>query len=181
MTKKLDLDSIVEGCSKNDRTSQQALFEMFSPKMLALCMRYAHNKEEAEDMMIEGFVTVFKQIPNFKKKSSLETWIHTIMVHTAIDIYRTQKKFRLHDDFDEHEEVGDLASNEDIFTKLQAQQILAMMQKMPDELLVILNLHVIDGFTLTEIAEQMGKNTNTIRVYFMRARRWLLDRIQDTK
>jgi len=181
MTKKQDLDDIVEGCLKNDRQSQQVLFETFSPKMLAVCMRFASSKEEAEDMMIEGFVGVFKQLQNFKKESSLETWIHAIMVHSAIDFYRSQKKFRLHDELDAHEEAYDLPIHDDIVTKLQAQQILALMQQMPDELRIILSLHVIEGYALTEIAEQLDKNVNTVRVYFMRARRWLTDRIQDSK
>lgn len=181
MKKKKDLDSILEGCLNNDRKSQQALFEMFSPKMLALCMRHAHSREEAEDMMIEGFVSVFQQIQNFKKESSLETWIHSIMVYTAIGIYRKQKKFRLHEGLDGHEELSDNSSSDDIVTKLQAQQVLALLQRMPDDLRIILNLHIIDGFSLTEIAEQLGMNTNTVRVTFMRARHWLLNEIQDTK
>lgn len=181
MKKKKDLDAILEGCLNNDRKSQQALFEMFSPKMLALCLRHAHCKEEAEDMMIEGFVAVFQNIQNFKKESSLETWIHSIMVNTAISIYRRQSKFRLHEELDGHEELSDYSGDDDIVTKLQAQQVLALLQQMPDNLRIILNLHAIDGFSLVEIAEQLGMNPNTVRVTFMRARHWMMDKMQDTK
>ena len=177
-----DLDSILEGCLNNNRKAQQALFEKFSPKMLALCMRYAHNQEEAEDMMIEGFVLVFKQLQTFRKECSLETWIHTVMVRSAINIYRSQKKFRLHDELDAQVEIEMTTSDaDDILTKLQAQQILTLIRQMPDDLRIILNLHVIDGLSLKEIAQQLEKKESTVRVYFMRARQWLMKKIQDTE
>ncbi len=84
---------ILEGCLRNDPNAQRWLYSQYSPKMLAVCYRYAHNREDAEDMLQEGFIKVFLQLHTFKNKGSFEGWIRKIVVHTCINILKKNKKF----------------------------------------------------------------------------------------
>ena len=86
-----DLD-LIKGCLANDRNSQRILYNKYAPKMLAVCMRYSTSKDEAEDVMIEGFMKVFTSLESFAYKSSLEVWIRSIMTHCAINSYRKNQK-----------------------------------------------------------------------------------------
>ncbi|NDB54029.1 MAG: sigma-70 family RNA polymerase sigma factor, partial [Chitinophagaceae bacterium] len=84
---------ILEGCLRNDPNAQRELYNQYSPKMLAVCYRYAHNREDAEDMLQEGFIKVFLQLRTFENRGSFEGWIRKIIVHTCINILKKNKKF----------------------------------------------------------------------------------------
>src|SRR5437868_6044646 len=84
----LNEDELIEGCRKDDRASQKALYERYCRKMLVVCMRYSKTTAEAEDVLQEGFVKVFNGIKNFRKESKLETWMTRIMVNTALNVQR---------------------------------------------------------------------------------------------
>lgn len=175
-----EIEKLIDGCLQNDRRAQCRLYEIFAPAMLGVCCRYASSKEEAEDIMIEGFTSVFTSLSTFRRESSLQSWIRSIMVKTAINTFRAHKKFLLHEEMDE---AGAFAAGSnmggDILTKLEARQILALIQEMQEDWRVIFNLRVVEEYSFKEIAEELGRNENTIRVYFQRARAWLLERIQD--
>src|SRR5690606_36933612 len=86
-------DAILQGCLHNDSTAQRELYTRFSPKMLSVCYRFAHNREDAEDMLQEGFIKVFSQMHTFQNKGAFEGWIRPIMVHTCINHLKKNKKF----------------------------------------------------------------------------------------
>src|SRR6476646_5178405 len=86
-------EAILQGCLKNNAAAQKALYEKYSAKMLVVCYRYAHNREDAEDMLQEGFIKVFSQIHTFEGRGALEGWIRRIVVHTCINILKKNKKF----------------------------------------------------------------------------------------
>lgn len=174
------MDEIIAGCIQNDRKSQHELYKNFAPTMLGVCRRYTSSKEEAEDIMIEGFLNVFKRIGSFRHDCSLSSWIRAIMVNAAIDHYRSNKKHQLDDCLDEATlQTGHFThTGEEIITKLEAKQIMLLLNEMPDDFRVIFNLRVIEEYSFKEIAEELSRNENTIRVYFQRARTWLQQRIQ---
>lgn len=175
-----EIEKLIDGCLKNDRNAQHQLFNTFAPIMLGVCSRYATTKEEAEDVMIEGFVTVFKDLSSFRHDSSLQSWIRGIMVKTAINIFRAHKKFLLHDDIETtNESMVANTQGEDVLTKLEAQQVLSIVRQMPEDWRIIFNLRIVEDFSFKEIAEQLGRNENTVRVYFQRARTWLLKKVQE--
>jgi len=171
---------VIDGCLKNDRNAQRKLYEKYASTMLGVCMRYAHSKEEAEDVMMEGFMIVFTKLETFRGESSLETWIRHIMINTAINHYRSNKKYLLNDSIEDQQDnvLSDNTYCEDIQTKLEAKQILAIIEKMPDDYKLIFNLRAVEEYSFDEIAQNINRNINTIRVYYQRARTWLLDRIQ---
>src|SRR5687767_13428279 len=86
-------EAILQGCLKKNAAAQKSLYLKYSGKMMAVCYRYGHNREDAEDMLQEGFIKVFSQIHTFKNQGSLEGWIRKIMVHTCINILKKNKKF----------------------------------------------------------------------------------------
>src|SRR6516225_10124248 len=86
-------DAILLGCLKNQAAAQRELYNRYSPKMLAVCFRFAHNREDAEDMLQEGFIRVFTQIHTFQNKGAFEGWIRRIIVHTCINFLKKYKKF----------------------------------------------------------------------------------------
>ena len=84
---------LIQGCLRNDAAAQQELYYKFSPKMLSVCYRYAKSREDAEDMLQEGFIKVFTQIHQFQNRGALEGWIRKIIVHTCINTLKKNKKF----------------------------------------------------------------------------------------
>src|ERR1700753_2686189 len=86
-------EAILQGCLKNEAAAQRELYNRYSPKMLAVCYRFAHNREDAEDMLQEGFIKVFSQMHTFQNKGAFEGWIRRIIVHTCINFLKKPKKF----------------------------------------------------------------------------------------
>src|SRR5687768_10144347 len=86
-------EAILQGCLKSNPVAQRELYQKYSAKMLAVCYRYAHNREDAEDMLQEGFIKVFSQIHTFESRGALEGWIRRIIVHTCINILKKNKRF----------------------------------------------------------------------------------------
>src|SRR5664279_3140689 len=86
-------EAILKGCLRNDAVAQKELYNRYSPKMLAVCYRFAHNREDAEDMLQEGFIKIFSQIHTFQSKGAFEGWVRRIMVHTCINHLKKNKRF----------------------------------------------------------------------------------------
>src|SRR5882762_2419835 len=86
-------EAILQGCLKNEAAAQRELYNRYSPKMLAVCYRFAHNREDAEDMLQEGFIKVFSQMHTFQNKGAFEGWIRRIIVHTCINNLKKNKRF----------------------------------------------------------------------------------------
>lgn len=174
-----EIQELIDGCLNNNRNAQRKLYEMFAPAMLGVCMRYVGSREKAEDVMMDGFMGVFKNLSSYRKESSLESWIRSIMVKTAISYFRAEKRHLMSDSLDDKEDFQLPVSEreESIVTRLEAKQVLEIVGKMPEDLRVIFNLRLVEEYSFKEIAEELGKNENTVRVYYQRARKWLIDRI----
>lgn len=146
--------------------------------MFAVCRRYANTDSEAEDMLMEGFMKVFKSIGSFKGESAFTTWVHSVMLNAAISHYRSIRKFR-HEvsecDLDVEAEVNE---EERIATSMDARRVLELMQKMPEPLRVIFNLRAVEGFSFAEIAKELGTKEDSMRVTFLRARKWMLAELE---
>ena len=169
-----ELESVINGCLKNNRLSQRKLYDRFAPSMYAVCRRYANTDTEAEDMLMEGFMKVFKSIGTFKGDSSFNTWIHSVMVNAAISHYRSIRRFRNEVPGSDLEEEASIYEEEKITTSLDAQKVMELMQKMPEPWRVVFNLRAVDGYSFSEIAQELGTKEKSMRVTFMRARKWML-------
>ncbi len=160
-------EQIREGCAKGDRKYQQMLYNMFSAKMFAVCLRYANEYNSAQDLLQEGFVKVFKNIEKFRGEGSFEGWVRRIFVNTAIEHYRKQVNlYALHDS----EARGYEFYEENALETLKQQDILKIIQKLSDGYRTVFNLYVIEGFSHKEIGDMMGISEGTSKSQLARAR-----------
>src|SRR5450755_4750916 len=145
-------EAILQGCLKNHAAAQKELYNRYSPKMLAVCYRFAHNREDAEDMLQEGFIKVFLQIHTFQNKGAFEGWIRRIIVHTCINHLKKNKRF-----------------NESVDI-IQAKQIVDCIRLLPIGYRTVLNLYAIEGYAHKEIAGMLDIEESTSRSQYTRAR-----------
>lgn len=162
---------LLQGCLKNDATAQQELYQRYSPKMLSVCYRYAKNREDAEDMLQEGFIKVFSQITKFENRGSLEGWILRIIVHTCINHLKKNKKFNEHVDL---AYAGNIIIREDYIPSIiQAKQIVETIRTLPIGYRTVLNLYAIEGYSHKEIGQLLDIEESTSRSQYTRAKNML--------
>ena len=162
---------LVRGCIQGKRKFQEELFQRYAGKMLAVCMRYARHRMEAEDMLQDAFVKVFEHLGQFQFKGALEGWIRRIVVNTAIKAY-DRKSFT-------HEQIGidptsDSASDLPLSDmQLQEEDLLNLINRLPDGYRIVFNLYDIEGYSHQEIGEMLGIQESTSRSQLVKARKQL--------
>lgn len=161
-------ERLIQACINGDRSSQSSLYEQFATKMFGVCMRYSKNREEAEEIMQEGFVQVFKSLHNFKYAGSFEGWIRKIMVYCAIQHFRSKPK--MHPVVDIENSQAEEMGSEDILAMLHKKELLKMVQALPPACRLIFNLYVFEGMKHREIAEQLGISEGTSKSNFFDAK-----------
>ena len=161
-------ESILQGCLDNLSTAQEALYNQFSPRMLGVCYRYSKSREDAEDMLQEGFIKVYSQIHQFKGAGALEGWIRKIIVHTCINVLKKNKKFS--DSVDLIHASSIQISDNNIPSMLQAKQVVECIRLLPIGYRTVLNLYAIEGFSHKEISTILEIEESTSRSQYTRAR-----------
>lgn len=166
-------EALLQGCLQNKSSAQKELYEKYSPKMLSVCYRYGHNREDAEDMLQEGFIKVFSQIHTFENRGALEGWIRRIMVHTCINILKKNKKFNESVDLI-HATTAQIRE-ESIPSIIQAKQVIECIRLLPMGYRTVLNLYAIEGFSHREIGEMLDIGESTSRSQYTRSKAMLED------
>ncbi|MEY5047303.1 MAG: hypothetical protein RLZZ175_662 [Bacteroidota bacterium] len=169
------LDTIISACKRNDRKAQKAIYETYANRMLAICMRYVKSRQDAEDVLQEGFLKIFDQINTFRNEGSFEGWMKRIFVGLAIDNFRKNKNIDLNDSL----ENVDFQNDENIYSKFSAQEIINSIAELPDGFRMIFNLYAIEGFTHKEIAEKLSISEGTSKSQFARAKMKLISLLKD--
>src|SRR4051812_48320358 len=164
---------IIAGCLHNHPVAQRELYNRFSPKMLAVCYRFAHNREDAEDMLQESFIKVFSQIHTFQNKGAFEGWIRRIIVHTCINHLKKNKRFN--ESVDIMNANGIQVREESIPSIVQAKQIVECIRLLPIGYRTVLNLYAIEGYSHKEIADMLDIEESTSRSQYTRAKQMLED------
>ncbi|TAH22522.1 MAG: sigma-70 family RNA polymerase sigma factor [Cytophagales bacterium] len=160
---------LIADCLAGSRKAQEALYKKYSSKMLAICTRYLPDRSEAEDAMTNGFIRIFSQLENFRKEGSFEGWIRRIVVNEALALLRKKSKMYL-----EPVENADHHTDYQIEEKyLEAEELLAMVQKLPTGYRTVFNLYAIEGYSHKEIAESLGITESTSKSQLNRARNML--------
>jgi RNA polymerase sigma factor (sigma-70 family) len=170
---------IIEGCIKGKRRAQNKLYGKYAPMLLGICLRYARNKDEAEDILQEGFIKIFSSISGFRGEGSFEGWLKRIIVNTAITHNKQSLKHQFHADIEEIEETkikfGDM--EEIPLIKIPQATLMNLIQKLPDGYKMVFNLYVFEQYTHQEIADFLGVSVNTSKSQLMKARRTLIGKI----
>jgi len=164
-------EMLLSGCLKNDTLAQQELYYRYSPKMLSVCYRYAKNREDAEDMLQEGFIKVFTQIDKYESRGSLEGWILRIVVHTCINHLKKNKKFADNVDLSHAETL--MTREDNIPSLIQAKQVIECIRSLPTGYRTVLNLYAIEGYSHKEIGELLEIEESTSRSQYTRAKNLL--------
>jgi len=169
-------EELLAGCKRGERVYQKQLYELFHGKMLAVCMRYTGSREEAKDILNEGFMKVFTHIHKYQPQHSLESWIRRIMINNAIDNYRKTKKHRNQLDI---EECYWHAEEETVTSNLSAQEILGLVQKLSPAYRAVFSLYVLEGYSHKEVAQKLGISEGTSKSNLAKARgklqKWVLE------
>ena len=162
---------MLAGCLRNNAVAQEALYNRFSPRMLGVCYRFAKNREDAEDMLQEGFIKVFTQMHQYRNEGALEGWIRRIVVHTCINVLKKNKKFS---------DSVDIIHANSVFVKedlipsiMQAKQVVECIRMLPLGYRTVLNLYAIEGFSHKEIAGILDIEESTSRSQYTRAKAML--------
>lgn len=164
-------EKLVKECVAGSPVAQKAFYDRFAKKMMGVCLRYCRNYEEAQDVLQDGFIKIFKTLPKFESKGSLEGWVRRIMVNTALDAYRKSKKYQQNVDVDS---VSYLLDSEDyIIESINADDLLAIIRKIPEGYRVVFNLFAIEGYSHKEIADQLGVTESTSKSQYSRAKKML--------
>jgi RNA polymerase sigma-70 factor (ECF subfamily) len=170
-------DQLVRGCIDKNEAAQKAVFDLYAGKMLGVCMRYARNNADAEDMLQDAFIKVFDKIKQFKSEGSFEGWIRKIVVNTALKKYsliRYDKEISGH----EGVEVDQYFSTEPgAYAHLSEKELLQLINKLPDGYRFVFNMYVIEGYSHDEIASMLGIQSGTSRSQLAKARMMLQKQI----
>jgi RNA polymerase sigma-70 factor (ECF subfamily) len=166
-------EAILQGCLKNNAAAHKALYERFSAKMLVVCYRYAHSREDAEDMLQEGFIKVFSQIHTFEGRGALEGWVRRIIVHTCINILKKNKRFNESVDLIHANSIQ--VREESIPSIIQAKEVVECIRLLPIGYRTVLNLYAIEGFSHKEISIMLDIEESTSRSQYTRAKAMLED------
>ena len=166
-------ESILKGCLRNDPVAQKELYNRYSPKMLAVCYRFAHNREDAEDMLQEGFIKVFSQIHTFRNQGAFEGWVRRIIVHTCINNLKKNKKFN--ESVDIIHATSMQVREESVPSIVQAKQVVECIRILPIGYRTVLNLYAIEGYSHREIGQMLDIEESTSRSQYTRAKQMLED------
>ncbi|HET7898234.1 MAG TPA: RNA polymerase sigma factor [Flavisolibacter sp.] len=166
---------LIEGCIRGDRKMQRELYERFAPKMYGVCLRYAGNAEEAEDILQEGFIKVFRKISSYRGEGSFEGWIRRIFVNTAIEYYR--KKTYLQP-ITEHEENTVEGKYLSVLDNLAEKDIIKLVQQLSPGYRTVFNMYVVEGYTHKQIADLLGISEGTSKSQLSRAKQILQDMVR---
>lgn len=164
-----DQKAIIKACIKQNEQAQMALFQRYKGQFFALCMRYVNNRLVAEEVMMDAFLDIFKNIKKYKDKS-FESWMKSIVVHKAIDYFR---KHRNDPVFAESEYLMENQSAQSPAKELETQDLLKLIHYLPAGYKMVFNLHVIDGYQHHEIAEKLGISKNTSKTQLHKAKQKL--------
>ncbi len=164
-------ETLIASCLRNDPTAQRELYNRFSPRMLSVCYRFAPNRDDAEDMLQEGFIKVFTQMHTFQNKGAFEGWIRRIVVHTCINYLKKNKKFN--ENINLIYAHGVQTREETIPSIMQAKQVIESIRNLTIGYRTVLNLYAIEGYNHREIADMLDIEESTSRSQYTRAKAML--------
>ena len=158
---------LIKGCIEENPEMQKLLYDRFSSKMYGVCLRYTENTEDANDVMQEGFIKVYKSLPKFRGEGSFEGWIRRIFINTSIEHFR--KKVKLYNVNEVHENTIEDAEL-DALDSLATKDILNIINELSPGYKQVFNMHVVEGYSHKEIADILGITEGTSKSQLARAK-----------
>ncbi len=166
---------LIDGCIQGSRRMQEELYRRFAPRMYAVCLRYASNTEEAEDILQEGFIKIYKKLDSFRREGSFEGWIRRVFVNTAIEHFRRKKYLQPVTEKEEATLEGNYLS---VLDDLAERDILNLVQQLSPGYRTVFNMYVVEGYTHKEIGDLLGISEGTSKSQLSRAKAILQDLVK---
>ncbi|MAP54692.1 RNA polymerase sigma factor [Altibacter sp.] len=166
---------LIAKAGKGDRRAQHDLYELFAPKMLSVCRQYLKNTEQAEDVMLTGFMKVFKYLHTYTAQGSFEGWIRRIMVNESISQLRKEKKLGFTAETEIENSLDHVAYIE---TALEVEEIQKMIDALPDGYKTVFVLYAVEGYKHSEIAELLEISESTSKSQLFKARKMLQSKLE---
>ncbi len=176
----MDDSQLIIACKKQDRNAQKALYEMFAPIMMGVCLRYCGDEETARDLLHDGFIRVFTHIGSYSGKGSFEGWLRRIFVNIALENYRNEKKkyqFLEQYSYEKTNESDSPADDLLDIGDIPREEVFAIIKSLPPGYRTVFNLYIFEDMSHKEIAEQLGINEAASRSQFFRAKSLLRKKI----
>ncbi len=173
---KKEIDEIIKGCKKGRPDSQKKLYDMFSKKMYGVCLQYAKDYTEAEDVLQEGFIKVFTKINQYDGKGAFGGWIRRIMVNCALEKFRKQNNLFTVSEICEYDSK---LVCDDILAEISSKELLDMIQELTPQYRTVFNLYAIEGYPHQEIAEMLNITEGTSKSNLSRARVILQEKVKE--
>ena len=172
------LQTFWKGCLNNNKKCQEQFYKLLAPRMLPVCMRYANDKDEAQDILQEGFIKVFRNMDSYSGQGSLEGWIRRIMMYSAISRYRKLKPLVLYEDMADHD--NNLIRRSYNNNALEIEDLMKLVNTLPGNYYPVFKMHAIEGYSHYEIGSHLGITELLSRTLLHRARAILKSRINNT-
>ncbi|MFM2269970.1 MAG: hypothetical protein RL757_3411 [Bacteroidota bacterium] len=169
------LDSLLQLCKAGDETAQRQLYRLYFPYAKSICLRYSSSEMEAEEILDDGFMKIFRKLEQFDTGQSFKAWLRTIMINTSIDFYRRNRKYAetLH-----LENALEVPFDDRILDNISAQEILELVRQLSPAYRTVFMMYVMDGYNHREIGEILGINEGTSKSNFAKARQKLQEMVK---
>ena len=168
---------LVDSCIKGDREAQRTLYDRLASRMFPVCIRYIGDRTQAEDVLQEGFITLFTKLKDYKGEGSFEGWARRIFVTTALMSLRKKDALKMSEDLDALR--GMKAETTSQVQNIGYKELMELVMSLPPGFRTVFNMYAIEGYSHKEIAESLGITETTSRTQFSRARVWLQNKIQE--
>ncbi len=159
---------LIEKCLANDPFAQELLYRRYASKMYGICLRYVRQKEDASDILQDAFVRVFTNLKHYRGEGSFEGWIRRIMVNTAINHYKANIRYSRDLSLDDARPAGHI--DNEALSRISTEELLKVIQQLPDGFRMVFNLFVIEGYDHKEIAGMLGITESTSKSQLHRAK-----------
>lgn len=172
-----ELAQHIEKCRKKDPLSQKAVYLHFYNYAMTICFRYTQNKEEAQEILNDGFFKVFSKLEKYEAQGAFKFWLKRILVNTAIDHFRKHKNAPM---------VVELMNTDapsveaEVVGSLHAAELMNLVKKLPNSYRLAFNLHVIEGYSHPEIAAMLGISEGASKSNLAKARKRLKSYINNS-
>jgi RNA polymerase sigma factor (sigma-70 family) len=174
-------ESILEGCIAGKREAQFELYNKYASSMLAVCFRYARNRDEAEDLLQEGFLRVFQKITSFRREGSFEGWMKRIMINNALNQIKKNRKTPFLEDIEliNETQIVDTDGASGLLEPVPADVLLEMIRSLPEGYRIVFTLYVMEDYSHREIATELKISENTSKTQLLKARRVLKTKLNE--
>lgn len=168
-------DQLVQACIEGNYRAQKALYQTYAAQMFGVCLRYAGTREEAEETLQEGFIKAFRKLETYEGRGALGAWLRRIMVNTALQRLRDQRKMNFMVALDDVHDLTEVSDS--VLNKLHTDELLALVQRLPEGFRAVFNLYAVEGYSHAEIGEILNINEGTSKSQYSRCRsllrKWL--------